>query len=80
MRFKPPGHFILSRFDSIPTLNFYHGWYVAYTCAVYRLISGESTGHGGGRVDAGEEKSVKNVNLHKISGISAKKASVVLLP
>ena len=35
---------------------------------------------GCGRVDAGEEKSVKNVNLLKITGISAKKANMVLLP
>ena len=32
------------------------------------------------RFDGSEEKSVENVNLLKISGISAKKANVVLLP
>ena len=35
---------------------------------------------GCGRVAPGEGKSVENVNLLKISGISAKKANVVLLP
>ena len=36
-RFKLPGRFIMSWFVSIPSRNFYHGWFVAYACAVYRV-------------------------------------------
>ena len=57
---------------SPPVASGRHKWYYFFFFVV--VVDGC------GRVDPGKEKLVKNVNLLKISGISSKKANVVLLP